>query len=62
MLKQTRNALLYSDLALFLLDTREGITYQDVELHKWLILQRMRVESDRVREREERQEWAEVQS
>ena len=27
MLKQTRNALIYSDLAIFLLDTREGITY-----------------------------------
>ena len=36
MLKQTRNALIYSDLALFLLDSREGITYNDVALYKWL--------------------------
>ena len=36
MLRQTRNALIYADLALFLLDTREGITGSDVELHKWL--------------------------
>ena len=33
---QTRNALIYSDLALFLMDSREGITYNDVALYKWL--------------------------
>lgn len=38
MLKQTRNALIYSDLALFVLDTREGINYNDVALYKWLNL------------------------
>ena len=37
MLRQTRNALIYSDLALFLLDARSGITYNDVALYKWLI-------------------------
>jgi len=36
MLRQTRNALIYADLALFLLDTRAGITYNDVALYKWL--------------------------
>ena len=36
MLRQTRNALIYADLALFLLDTREGITNDDVALYKWL--------------------------
>ena len=36
MLKQTRNALIYSDLALFLMDTRDGITGNDVALYKWL--------------------------
>ena len=36
MLKQTRNALIYSDLALFVMDAREGITYNDVALYKWL--------------------------
>ena len=36
MLRQTRNALIYADLALFLLDTRSGITYNDVALYKWL--------------------------
>ena len=36
MLQQTRNALIYADLALFLLDTRDGITYNDVMLYKWL--------------------------
>lgn len=51
MLKQTRNALIYSDLALFVLDTREGISYQDVALYNWLTLQKMRVESDKERVR-----------
>jgi GTPase len=36
MLTQTRNALIYADLALFLLDTRDGIIYNDVMLYKWL--------------------------
>ena len=36
MLKQTRNALIYSDLALFLLDSRSGINFSDVALYKWL--------------------------
>ena len=36
MLRQTRNALIYADLALFLLDTRAGITHNDVALYKWL--------------------------
>ena len=46
MLKQTRNALIYSDLALFVLDTREGITYNDVALYNWLTLHSMRIKSD----------------
>ena len=36
MLRQTRNALIYADLALFMLDVRSGITYNDVALYKWL--------------------------
>jgi GTPase len=36
MLQQTRNALIYADLALFLLDTRTGITQNDVMLYRWL--------------------------
>ena len=36
MLRQTRNALIYADLALFLVDARDGITYNDVALYKWL--------------------------
>ena len=36
MLVQTRNALIYADLAIFMLDCREGITYNDVMLYKWL--------------------------
>lgn len=36
MLRQTRNALIYADLAFFLLDTRQGINYNDVALYKWL--------------------------
>ena len=47
MLKQTRNALIYSDLALFVMDTREGITYNDVALYNWLTLHHMRLNSDR---------------
>jgi ribosome-associated GTPase EngA len=41
MLTQTRNALIYADLALFLLDTRDGITYNDVMLYKWLTQQEL---------------------
>lgn len=47
MLKQTRNALIYSDLALFLLDTRDGINYTDVALYKWLNFHRLRLASDK---------------
>ena len=43
MLKQTRNALIYSDLALFILDSREGITYNDVALYKWLTYHSLRL-------------------
>ena len=46
MLRQTRNALIYSDLALFVLDSREGITYNDVALYNWLTLHQMRIQSD----------------
>lgn len=46
MMKQTRNALLYSDLALFVLDSREGITYNDVALYNWLNQSNMQVKSD----------------
>lgn len=43
MLRQTRNALIYSDLALFVLDTRDGINYNDVALYKWLTYHRLRL-------------------
>ena len=43
MLRQTRNALIYSDLALFLLDGREGITYNDVALYKWLTYHKLKL-------------------
>ena len=43
MLKQTRNALIYSDLCLFVMDTREGITFNDVALYNWLTLHQMRL-------------------
>jgi GTP-binding protein len=46
MLKQTRNALIYSDLALFVMDTREGITFNDVALYNWLTIHSMRLKSD----------------
>ena len=46
MLKQTRNALIYADLALFMLDTRDGVTYNDVALYKWLTFHKLRLHSD----------------
>jgi hypothetical protein len=46
MLRQTRNALIYSDLALFVLDAREGLTYNDVALYKWLHYHKMRLPSE----------------
>jgi len=49
MLKQTRNALIYSDLALFVMDTREGITFNDVALHNWLTLHQMRLKDDHLK-------------
>ena len=39
MLRQTRNALIYADLAFFLIDTRQGINYNDVALYRWLTKQ-----------------------
>mmetsp|Transcript_23053 Transcript_23053/g.35672 ORF Transcript_23053/g.35672 Transcript_23053/m.35672 type:complete len:136 (+) Transcript_23053:342-749(+) len=52
MLKQTRNALLYSDLTLFMLDTREGVTHNDVALYNWLTIHSMKLESDRMKEKQ----------
>ena len=43
MLMQTRNALIYADLALFVLDAREGISYNDVMLYRWLINKQLRM-------------------
>jgi GTPase len=43
MLKQTRNALIYSDLALFMLDARQGIDNCDVALYKWLTDEKLRI-------------------
>ncbi len=43
MLLQTRNALIYSDLALFVMDSRSGITYNDVMLYRWLTQKELRV-------------------
>lgn len=43
MLRQTRNALIYSDLALFMLDARQGIDNSDVALYKWLTDEQMRI-------------------
>jgi len=43
MLRQTRNALIYSDLALFMLDARQGIDYSDVALFKWLTDDKLRI-------------------
>jgi len=36
MIQQTRTALIYSDLALFLIDTRKGIQEDDLLLSQWL--------------------------
>ena len=43
MLVQTRNALIYSDLALFVLDSRSGITHNDVMLERWLTQSELRL-------------------
>ena len=40
MLLQTRNALLYSDLAIFMLDWRTGIQHNDIILHEWIMKKR----------------------
>ena len=50
MLMQTRNALIYSDLALFVLDSREGITYNDVALFKWLNYHKLRLPQHKKKE------------
>jgi predicted GTPase len=54
MLNQTRNALIYADLALFLLDTREGISYSDVALYKWLTERNLLLKSDKKRLKQEK--------
>jgi len=33
---QTRNALIYSDLAIFVVDGRKGFTYEDYEIANWM--------------------------
>jgi GTP-binding protein len=43
MLLQTRNALIYSDLAIFVLDARAGISYNDVMLYRWLTNKQLRL-------------------
>ena len=35
-ISQTRQALVYSDLALFIIDAKAGITHVDIKLSKWL--------------------------
>lgn len=50
MLVQTRNALIYSDLALFVLDSREGITYNDVALYKWLNYHKLKLPQHKMKE------------
>jgi hypothetical protein len=47
MLRQTRNALIYADLALFLLDTRSGINFNDVALYKWLTENEMSIKDEK---------------
>lgn len=37
MINQTRQALIYSDLAIFMLNSREGILPNDLALYKWLV-------------------------
>ena len=35
-IEQTRKALIYSDLALFLIDARTGVTFTDIKLAAWM--------------------------
>jgi len=35
-IEQTRKALIYSDLALFLIDARKGVTFTDIKLANWI--------------------------
>jgi predicted GTPase len=35
-IEQTRKALIFSDLALFLIDARQGVTFTDIKLAQWL--------------------------
>lgn len=37
MIMQTRNALIYSDLAIFMLDSTSGIHHHDIALHDWIM-------------------------
>lgn len=46
MMKQTRNALIYSDLALFVLDTRDGINFNDVAMYKWLNFHKLKLPNE----------------
>lgn len=38
--------MIYSDLALFVMDAREGLTYKDVALYKWLNYHKMQLPTD----------------
>jgi len=46
MIIQTRNALIYADLAIFMLDSTTGIHHHDVALHKW-IMERKYIQQER---------------
>lgn len=35
-IEQTRKALIFSDLALFLIDARQGVTFTDIKLAEWI--------------------------
>ena len=41
MILQTRNALIYSDLAVFMVDCQTGIHPHDLALHKWITQRRL---------------------
>ena len=57
-IEQTRKALIYSDLALFLIDSRKGITFTDIKLANWINkIRKMQEESEAFKNKEAKEKF-----
>lgn len=56
-IEQTRKGLIFSDLALFLIDARQGITFTDIKLANWINkIKKSQIEKDSEKLKQENEE------